>query len=473
MTVPVSTSYSASNVTVTAKSGSQVPLAPTIFTLTVAAKIAVSPTATASLSDTVGTSITVNLNATNSPPFGGFIVAVFFNESVLQFSRLDYAGNGYVFGNDINNIFLSGECLDGATVPNSGVGCVPDLRFDALGVLSIFLATNGGVNTTTPTGVLFSTTFTVVGKGFSAIHLVHQELFTEPSGTPVQSVGYDGYFTNVECGAGNLCKPPVVSFIPPLRPIALRPVSFNATAVSQNPGGSIREYNWTSGSGLDITRYNSPAKGGKLATNVTFTFLFIGEHEMTLSAQDNYGARAYYTIIIDVFRVWVDLGISAVSIDNTIGVFPGTVVHIVATATNNGVNPENSTLRLSINNQSVKNQSIMNLGPILKSSLTYNWTTAGLTPRVYRVDVALDEVRDPNTNQILENDTAIIKGQFLDPNNLRVAFVQIIEPVPPGAGVFLGLSLPETLGLGIVLVAIIVFAAGLVRKSRARELEPL
>ena len=45
--------------------------------------------------------------------------------------------------------------------------------------------------------------------------------------------------------------------------------------------------------------------------------------------------------------------------------------------------------------------------------------------------------------------------------------------MPSGFGVFLGLNLPETLGLGIVLVAVIVFAAGLVKKSRAQPLEPL
>jgi hypothetical protein len=144
----------------------------------------------------------------------------------------------------------------------------------------------------------------------------------------------------------------------------------------------------------------------------------------------------------------------------------------VATATNNGVNPENSTLRLAINNQNVATQPIVNLAPILESSLSYNWSTAGITPRVYRLDVTLDEVRNGNTSRILENDTAIIHGQLIDPNNLRVAFVQLIEQVPSGIGVFLGLNLPETLGLGIVLIAVIVFAAGLVRKSRARP-EPL
>jgi hypothetical protein len=222
-----------------------------------------------------------------------------------------------------------------------------------------------------------------------------------------------------------------------------------------------------------VQSFNSPStKGGKLWSNATIIFLQFGQHIVTLSAQDNFGARAYYTVSINVFRVWVDLGISALVIDHTIGVFPGTLVHIVATATNNGVNPENSTLRLAINNQNVATQPIVNLAPILESSLSYNWSTAGITPRVYRLDVTLDEVRNGNTSRILENDTAIIHGQLIDPNNLRVAFVQLIEQVPSGIGVFLGLNLPETLGLGIVLIAVIVFAAGLVRKSRARP-EPL
>jgi hypothetical protein len=120
----------------------------------------------------------------------------------------------------------------------------------------------------------------------------------------------------------------------------------------------------------------------------------------------------------------------------------------------------------------VATKPIVNLAPILESSLSYNWSTAGVTPRVYRLDVTLDEVRNGSTSRILENDTAIIHGQLIDPNNLRVAFVQLIEQVPSGIGVFLGLNLPETLGLGIVLIAVIVFAAGLVRKSRARP-EPL
>ncbi len=476
VSVPATTLYSAFNVTVTAKTGSPAPIAPTVFTLTVAGKIAVDPTATASLSYTVGTSIPVDFNMTNSPPFGGFIVAVFFNTSVLQFSRLDYSGNGYVFGNDPNNIFFSTECLNGFDVPGGTVPCVADTRFDDVGVLSLDLATNSGLNTTTPTGILFSVVFNVVGTGFSAFHIVDQEAFFLPNGIPLKTVGYDGYFTNKYCGGGNLCKPPVVSVTPPLRPIEFRPASFNSTAVSQNSNGYISEYNWTWGTGAAKAHFNANYSPGPTArrppTSANITFGYIGEFLVTLSVQDNYDARAYYTLEIVVFRVWIDLGLSGLTVDNSVGVFPGTLVHIVATATNNGVNPENSTIRLSIDHQNVATLPVTNLGPALGSSLSYAWHTTGLTPKVYRVDVTLDEVRN-GTGPITENDTTIIRGQLVDPNNARVAIVQLISPLPNGFGLFLGLNLPETVGLGIVLAAVAGFIFGLVKKARAPPPEPL
>jgi len=175
-----------------------------------------------------------------------------------------------------------------------------------------------------------------------------------------------------------------------------------------------------------------------------------------------------------VFRVWVDLGFAALNIDHTTGVIPGTIVHIVATAINNGVNPENSTISLSINNKNMTMKSVQNLESGLESSMIYDWNTAGYAPRVYEIVINLDTVKDPTTGRILENDTFTNpRGQIVDPNNVRIAFIQLIVSLPSGFGAFLGLNLPESLGLGIVLVAVIVFAAGLVKKARAQPLEPL
>ena len=471
--VPSSGFYSAYNITVTASTGSQAPIAPLAVALTVGAKIFVNPTASGDLSYAIGTPLTVDVNVSYSPPFGGYIVALFFNFSVLQFSQLQYSGNGYVFGSDPNQIYLSNECLNKADIPGGSVPCVPDIRFDAPGVLSLYIATNGGLNTTTPTGILFSASFVVAATGFSAIHIVHQEVNIQPNGIALNSVGYDGYFTNRNCGSA-LCKPPLVSFVPPVRPIQYRLVTLKGTATSQNPNGLIKEYNWTAGSGLDITRYDSPTPGKPIQPDANFTFLNIGEHEVTLSAQDNFGARAYLTITVFVFRVWTDLGLSNINIDNSEGVLPGTVVHIVTYAFNNGVNPENSTIRIAIDGKNLTAQPVLNLLPDKKAYLNYTWQTkTNLSPRVYRIDVNLDEVRDPANGHILENDTFLIQGRQVDPNNHGIAFVQIITPVPGNFGLFLGLNLPETLGLGIVVVAVAGFLFGIIKKARAPPPEPL
>jgi hypothetical protein len=269
------------------------------------AKVAVNPSSIASLNFQSGNTVTFQLNVTDVEPFGGFIVAVFFNNSVLHFSGLDFSGG--ILGNDA--LVLS-ECVDGLNVPGGNGLCFADVRFDRVGVVSLTLATNSGLNKITADGKLFSVIFTVATVGFSTIHFVDQELLTEPDGTPLQSVSYDGYFTNIDCplGSGNLCKPPLVSFTHPSELGINQPASFNAIAVSQNRNGVIREYNWTWGSGLDKRHYDSPAPGTATPSpNATLRFPDPGINQVTLSAQDNYGARAYYSLSIFVFRTSGDV----------------------------------------------------------------------------------------------------------------------------------------------------------------------
>src|SRR5207245_9738169 len=104
----------------------------------------------------------------------------------------------------------------------------------------------------------------------------------------------------------------------------------------------ITEYNWTWRSGVDVHRYNSPSKIGLTpSTNATFQFLYSTETLVTVSAQDNYTARAYYSLSIQVFRVWVDLGLAVLNLDHITGVIHCTIVHIVATTVTTGINLEN------------------------------------------------------------------------------------------------------------------------------------
>ncbi len=94
MTVPATTPYGAFNVTVTGKNPA--PIAPTIFLLTIAAKIAVNPTASGSASDIPGTHITIELNLTDSLPFEGFIGAISYDSSVLQNPQVDYTADAVI-----------------------------------------------------------------------------------------------------------------------------------------------------------------------------------------------------------------------------------------------------------------------------------------------------------------------------------------------------------------------------------------
>ncbi len=271
------------------------------------AKVALNPPNVASLSLQPGSTITFEVNVTNASPFSGFIIGIFYNVSILRAIGIDFSGG--VLGDDA---IVADECVN--FLCSQGV---PDLRYDGEGVASLVLFTNSGNNATAPPGAstingkLFSLAFDVIGTGFSTIHFVHQELqaacltiFSCPNGISiVPSVSYDGYFTNTDCpsGSGNLCKPPIVTFTPPLISVLNQPEIFKASASSQNPNGMIREYNWTWASGLNKKYYNSPPQGSvKPESNVTIVFRIPGSWVVSVSAQDNYGARAYFTLTIKV-----------------------------------------------------------------------------------------------------------------------------------------------------------------------------
>ena len=472
VTVPSDIPDGTFNVTV---NGIPTTSVPTVFGLIVATKIAVNPTASGSLSATAGSPVTIGLNITNIPNIpptggsgglGGFTVAVFYNKAVLSFQNLDYTNN--VFGSDV---FVSSECADGLDVAGSGNACSPQKEYDGAGVVSLAMVSNSGKNYAV-NGTLYKITFQVLKSGFSSFHVVFQ-LLENSTGFTYPTAAYDGYFTNENCGSGNLCRPPTVTASPPSKLVTGRAAEFIANAFPQNPKSNITAYNWNWRSGVDVHYYTSTPFGFLGSkSNISFIFPQIGLHTVTLEVVDNYTADAYYTLNVQVIRIWTDLGIASVVVDHTSGVLPGTTVHLTAKAVNNGVNPVNSTFRLSINNQNLTTSPIVDLAPALEASMSYNWTTTNVTPRVYRIEVHLDEVTNATTGQVLENDTSIVKGKLFDANNLDVLYVQLIAGVPSGFGLFLGLNLPETLGVGIILLAVVVFAAGLVRKARKHP-EPL
>jgi len=458
------TSYGKYNVSVTA-GPQQTPLSPTNFTLTVGAKIAINPT-NLSLPDYHGR-VSFQVNITGSPPFQVFELAFNYNPRVLSNPSIEYSGN--VLGTDTQIVT---ECIGGNQVNDpSNPPCTLVLGVDGPGVIHFGLITVNGENSTgNPTnGKLFNVNFDAAGTGFASLHLLYL-LFATSTNTlgtvPIEAVPVDGYFANIDCG-GNPCRPPAASFRPLSRPVAGRSIVFGATAVSQNccPKGNITLYTWFFGSGAGTSSLSS-----KFSNATTFYSTASVDVPVTLLVNDTYGATAYVTNLITVIRIWVDLGILPLTIGQLRGVIPGTVNPVRVSVFNFGVDPENSTVRLLVNDNLLMTSQVENLQPTTTASFAYSWNTAGLTPRVYRLAAILDPVRDIKTGLVIENDTDA--RTLKDQNGMAVAYIQLIQVTPSGFGLFLGLGLPQTIALGIIVLAAIGFAQTFARRVAARRRQP-
>jgi len=192
---------------------------------------------------------------------------------------------------------------------------------------------------------------------------------------------------------------------------------------------------------------------------------------VTLLVNDTYGATVEVTNFITVIRIWTDLGVLPLTIGQVRGVLPGTVNRVKVSVINYGVDPENSSVRLLLNDNLLTTSQIENLLPSSQAGLTYSWNTAGFVPRVYRIQAILDPVRDAKTGLIVENDTD--PTTLKDPNGIATAYVQLILSLPSSFGLFLGIGLPQTIALGIIVLAAIGFALTFVRRVTARRRQPL
>ena len=464
---PASAPYGVSNVSVTA-GPLEKPVSPTNVTLTVAAKVAVNPTGL-SLLDYHGR-VSYQVNITGVPPFSFFAVALHYNNRILQNPVVEYGGN--VLGTD--TLILS-ECVNGVNVnpadPNNPF-CTPIPGVDGPGVVSLSLlaAENSTGNPTN--GKLFNVTFDAVGTGFSSIHILYQQIGTvtnSAGGIQLAAIPVDGYFTNVECG-GNPCLPPTASFRPLTRAVAGRSITFVATAVSQNccPKGNITFYQWSfpaqTSASINFIKTKNP--------NATVFYSQASvDVPVTLLVNDTYGATMEITNFITVIRIWVDLGLLPLAVGQVRGVIPGAVNPVRVSVINYGVNPANSSVRLLLNGNLLTTSQIENLLPSSQAGLAYSWNTAGLTPRVYSIEAILDPARDAKTGNIIENDTD--PTTLKDPNGIAIAYVQLIQNLPSGFGLFLGLGLPQTIALGIIVLAAIGFASTFARRVAARRRQPL
>ncbi len=463
---PASLPYGSYNVSITA-SPVEGLISPTNVTLTVAAKVAIDPTGR-SLIGYHG-SVSYQVNITGVPPFSVFIVAIHYNNLILGNPVVEYGGN--VLGTDTQTL---SECVDGRANPGdpNSPPCTAIVGVDGPGVVSLQLITANGENSTgNPTnGKLFSVAFDALGSGFSSIHILYQQIGSvtnSTGGIQRASIPVDGYFANVECG-GNACLPPTASFRPLTRAVAGKSVTFVATSVSQNccPKANITFYQWFFGASASITFIKS-----KNPNATVFYSQASVDLPVTLLVNDTYGATVEVTNFITVIRIWTDLGVLPLTVGQVRGVLPGTVNRIKVSVINFGVDPENSSVRLLLNDNLLTTSQIENLLPSSQAGLTYSWNTAGFVPRVYRIQAILDPVRDAKTGLIVENDTD--PTTLKDPNGIATAYVQLILSLPSSFGLFLGIGLPQTIALGIIVLAAIGFALTFVRRVAARRRQPL
>jgi hypothetical protein len=221
--------------------------------------------------------------------------------------------------------------------------------------------------------------------------------------------------------------------------VAGRTIQFDASSSNvTNPAATITSYSWDWGTGGFATTprpnatYQYPAgDAGGLLT-------------ITLTVTDSYGIQGSRLFLIRVIRIWTDLVISSVVADPSLRVLPGTQVTVTVSLQNQSINPVNASVITSVGTNSLGTTTFMNLAPNRAVTFSLTWNTQGLRPRVYLVEALAPPIVNSTTGQIIQNETS---------NNVAWTLVQIVEPLPPGFGVLLGLGLLPAAGVGIVVLA--------------------
>jgi hypothetical protein len=398
-------------------------------------KIAVSPTATASLSYASGSTFSVDINVTHAPAMNSFRVSVQYNPKVLQAVGIDLTSSSrYVLGQSVS---VSFECINDDSLIGGTCTALDDVGVTTL--WATLLSTNTGGITSGP---LFSMMFKVLQPGFSNIHFLDARVIACPSAgcvaTFVRSVNFDGYFSDIPCG-GTLCTPPVVHAIysPPIVLVG-KPVFFNASqTVATNPGARINNYTWFWGSGERVNSTTHPT--------ITKRFVIATEHTVTLTVSDSFNITGSLSLLITVLAVYINVAIGSFSIDPLAGVTRGTPVNIMVTVVNHSTRNETINLHVVLDPggsqmKVLDDEKFLNL-----TALTYGkpvniiWQTTGYVPRVYPFMASVDPV-------INQTD---ISGLT------QVAYVQLVSSQPTS-----GLSLTVVSGIGVAVSLALLFGLG-------------
>lgn len=398
------------------------------------------------VSDTNLTSGTVSytVNVYNSSAINQFVVRITYNYTVLHAASIDYSSN--VLG---PNVLILYNCLDGVY----GGACD---TVDGPGIVHFSPYIQGNVSITPPpVGILVKITFNIVGHGLTQLHLVPGQDFGSSllcalcaSGanaqltTVVPLTTQDAYFNNRVCGVV-MCKPPVADFtFSPSIALIGRSITFNATASRATNANALillYRWEWADGSIPSITDLNV----------TSHVFKNIHNQTVTLTVIDSYGISWSSTQIVPVIAVRIQLIAGQITIEPKFGNYPGAIVKIIANVINNGSIAESSNVTISVEGHVLGDRpsQSFSVGPFHQAtSVTVTWNTTGYVPRVYRVSAVVLEPSGANST----------KG------NIGIGYVQLVDPQPSGS---LSLSLGETLGLGIVVLAAVGFTVTRLRRK--------
>lgn len=438
------------------------------------AEIFVTPNSIADLSKTSGP-ITFGLNVSHSDQINQFTVSITYNPKVLAgcdvdvtCPKIDYSGNILGSGAQVGN-----ECIDGKT---EGGPCLPSIDHPGVITFSLYVL-GGGLTPVDTSGRLFRVTFTVIGVGFSQIHIQYQTLSNGVANVSVPATTSDGYFTNSACpSSGNTpCKPMVVSFTNyPTIPSWGVLVNFTAHVADSNTGAHLQLYTWEWGDQSGPQNQNTTGLS-RIGTDMQHVFgcgatcfgarAQLLDYTVTLTVQNDEGVAWTVTQNVHIYVLFIDLLVGQITVSQRINIYAGTPVAVSAVIQNNSTLPEKASIIITVDGKQIGGNSsgTFNLGP-RGGNRTQGWpnatlgpkiwNTTGLPPRVYEIHVHIP----------------IITGENITSNNDQSIFVQLVIPQILGA---FSLSLFQTVGLGVLVLVGLGFGLTRLLRKPSYLTEPL
>jgi hypothetical protein len=401
--------------------------------------------------------ITYQIKVLNMSAFSSWDIYVQTNATVLNPTSIDTTTNTLTANFSITVLPLT-SCVNGV-----GNGCDP-AKGDGPGVVhSSILPLGSPPPDSVITGVLFTITYNVMNSaGVSGVLILNDHLSNDSGEVPHTT--HQGIY-------GNAQLPRVDFYWTPPNPGLRQFVNFFSNASDPNPGGRIVGYAWDFGDntnihtdkGANATNVYTPSSGN------TFTSAACGaalKFNVQLTVKDNLGIQNSQTHpLLVIKQPNIDLALTDLHFSSDY-VLPGTVVTITVPVHNSGTEDEKAfNVSLYAENQligKIAYDSSVSGGPLActqRKSFQLSWNTAGLSPGIYKVTALLSPLRNATSPQ-----HEIIESNLQ--NNMFVNYIRIIDPT---AVSLIPLTMPESLGVIVILIVGTLVARGMISRERARR----